>query len=524
MKILVSDSISSEGIDILKKEFQVDIKTGLTENELVNIIEDYDALIVRSSTKVTKRIIENAYKLKVIGRAGVGIDNIDVDAATFKGILVVNAPEGNTIAAAEHTMAMMLSLSRKIPQATTSLKNGSWDKKAFMGVEVKGKVLGIIGLGRIGWEVARRARAFHMNVIAYDPYISQENIHKDEVKMEDLQTLLSTSDFITLHAPLTSSTNHILGEKEFKIFKKGVRIINCARGGLVDEKALHNAIIEGRVAGAALDVFEEEPPTNNQLLKLDQVITTPHLGASTEEAQINVSIDVAKDVINALKNKTVRNAVNMMSIKPEEWNFMHPYVMLAEKLGKFYSQFRDGRVRKIEMGYNGGIAEYKTSILTASAVKGLLNVILQEPVNLVNALVVAKKRKIEIIETKRRDVEDYSNLITLKVISDKDICQVGGTVFGKNDPKIVEINKYKIDLVPEGNIIFISHRDKPGMIGSVGTILGRNDINIATMQVGRMSPRGEAIMALTVDECVNSPTLKEIADTEGIEDVKFIVF
>jgi len=524
MRILVSDPIASEGVDILKEEFQVDVKTGLTEDELVYIIEDYDALIVRSSTKVTKRIIENANRLKVIGRAGVGVDNIDVEAATFKGILVVNAPEGNTIAAAEHTMAMMLSLSRKIPQATMSLKRGHWDKKAFMGVEVKGKTLGIIGLGRIGREVGKRARAFHMNVISYDPYISQENIHKDEIKMVDLDTLLRNSDFITLHAPLTSSTNHIIGEKEFKILKKGVRIINCARGGLIDENALYNSIIEGRVAGASLDVFEKEPATNNKLLKLDQVIATPHLGASTEEAQINVSIDIANDVIRALNNKTVRNAVNMMSIKPEEWAKIHHYVLLAEKLGKFYSQFRDGRVRRIEMGYSGGITELNTSILTASALKGLLNVILQEPVNLVNALVVTKERKIEIIETKKRDVDDYSNLITLKVISDNYECLVGGTVFGKNDQRIVMINKYKIDLIPEGNIILISHRDKPGMIGSVGTILGRNDINIATMQVGRMSPRGEAIMALTVDEYVNPQIIKEIADTEGIEEVKFIVF
>ncbi|HHY14120.1 MAG TPA: phosphoglycerate dehydrogenase [Thermoanaerobacterales bacterium] len=524
MRVLICDPILNEGIEILKREFHVDTNIGLSENDLVNIIKDYDALIVRSGTNVTEKVIENAYNLKVIGRAGVGVDNIDIKAATLKGILVVNAPEGNTIAAVEHTIAMMLSMSRKIPQASASLKNGLWNKKAFMGVEVKGKTLGVIGLGRIGREVAKRAKALHMNVVAYDPYISQD-IRKDGIEMVNMETLVSTSDYITLHAPLTPNTKHILGEKEFEIVKEGVRIINCARGGLIDEKALYNAIIKGRVAGASLDVFEEEPAINNELLKLDQVIATPHLGASTEEAQVNVSIDIAKDVIRALKNQTVKNAVNMMTIKPEEWDEMHPYVMLAEKLGRFYSQFKNGRVREMEIGISGNITKYKTSILIAAALKGLLNEILQEPVNLVNALEVAKQREIKIIKTTKIDnIGDYSNLITLKIISDADECIIGGTVFGENDQRIVMIDGYKIDLLPEGNIIFISHKDKPGMIGSVGTILGKNDINIATMQVGRMSPRGGAIMALTVDEYVDPRILKEIADTEDIEEIKFLEF
>lgn len=524
MRILISDKISDKGIKILEKEFRVDVKTGLTEEELINEIKHYDALIVRSSTKVTKKIIDSAQKLKVIGRAGVGVDNIDVSAATQKGILVVNAPEGNTIAAAEHTLAMLLSLSRKIPQASASLKAGNWDRKGFMGVEVKGKILGIIGLGRIGKEVAKRAKSFQMNIIAYDPYISQENVFKEDIELVEFETLISKSDFITLHIPLTPDTKYILGEKEFKMMKKGVRIINCARGGIIDENALYNAILDGTVAGAALDVFETEPPVGNRLLELDQVVATPHLGASTEEAQINVSVDVAEDVIRALRNETVKNAVNMVTVKPEEWNFLSPYVMLSEKLGRFYSQFRNGRVHKVEMVFKGKIADTKTSILTSAALKGLLNVILQEPVNLVNAQVVAKERNIKIIETKSSDVEDYGNLLILKVYTDKGEGEVGGTVFGNNDQRIVQIDEYKIDLIPEGNIILISHTDKPGMIGKVGSILGNNDINIATMQVGRKKPRGEAVMALTVDEYVNEKILREIAEIEGIEDLKFVVF
>lgn len=524
MKILVSDSLSKEGLDILKNEAEVEVALGLDEAALCEKIKGFEALIVRSGTQVTRKIIESSDDLKVIGRAGVGVDNIDVEAATEKGVIVLNAPEGNTIAAAEHTMAMMLSLTRFIPQANISMKNGRWDKKSFMGVELRGKTLGIIGLGRIGKEVARRAKAFEMKIMAYDPYLTAENAKSLGIILSDYDSVISNADFITFHVPLTEKTYHILSTKELEMVKPGVRIINCARGGIIDEEALYQALKTGRVAGAALDVFEQEPPKENKLLELPNVIHTPHLGASTVEAQVNVAVDVAKAVLEVLKNGTVRNAVNMVPLKPDEWDYIRPYMNLCEKMGKFYTQFRNGRISRLEVVYQGEIAGYQVMPVTASAIKGLLNPILQEPVNLVNAQHVARQRGIEVIESRSSHIEDFTNLITLKIKTDKGTGSVSGTIYSKKEARIVMIDDFEIDLVPEGYVLLTCHTDRPGIIGKVGTLLGNNDINIATMQVGRKHARGEAVMALTVDDYVPEELLKKIEKIDGVSEMKLVVF
>jgi D-3-phosphoglycerate dehydrogenase len=524
MKVLVSDNLSKEGLELLNKETELEVALGLDEIELCEKIRGFDALIVRSGTQVTKKVIASSDKLRVIGRAGVGVDNIDVEAATEKGIIVLNAPEGNTIAAAELTMAMMLSLTRLIPQATSSMKNGRWDKKSFMGVELRGKTLGIIGLGRIGKEVAKRARSFDLRIMAYDPYLTAENAKALGVILGDYETVISNADYITFHVPLTEKTHHILSTKEFEMVKPGVRIINCARGGIIDEDALYDAIKTGKVAGAALDVFEEEPPKNNKLIELPNVIHTPHLGASTVEAQVNVAVDVAKSVVEVLKNGNVRNAVNMMPLKPDEWEYIRPYNDLCEKMGRFYTQFRNGRISRMEVIYQGDIAEHQIAPVTSSALKGLLNPILQEPINLVNAKHVAHRRGIEVIESKSSSVEDFTSLITLKVTTDKGIGSVSGTIYSKKEARIVMIDDFEIELVPEGYMLLTYHTDRPGFIGKVGTLLGNNDINIATMQVGRRHARGEAVMALTVDDFVPPELLKKIQQIDGVNKMKFVQF
>ncbi|MDK2985519.1 MAG: D-3-phosphoglycerate dehydrogenase / 2-oxoglutarate reductase [Clostridia bacterium] len=524
MRVIVTDALSNKGIERLRQELEVDVELELDEDELCEKIKGYDALVVRSGTQVTEKVINAADKLKVIGRAGVGVDNIDLAAATRKGILVINAPEGNTIAAAEHTVAMILSLSRNIPEANYSLKKGKWERKKFMGVEVKGKVLGIIGLGRIGYEVAKRAKGMEMKVIGFDPYITNEEAQKRGIDIVDFKTLITTSDYITIHAPLTDKTRHLLGEEEFALMKEGVRIINCARGGIVDEEALFNAMQESKVAGAAIDVFEEEPPVGNKLLELDNVIVTPHLGASTAEAQVNVAVDVAESIIQLLNNGSVKNAVNMSPISMEEWNYLRPFMNLAEKLGKFYAQFKNGRIYKVEMNYQGEITEHQTSLIMSSALKGILNTILQEPVNIINASQVARERGIKVSESYSREIEDYSNLITLRVYSDKNTGEVRGTIFSKKNARIVNIDDFNIDLIPDGYILLAYHKDQPGIIGKVSSLLGKNDVNIAAMQVGRKNIGGEALMALTVDEFVPETVLKEITEIQGIKDIKFVTF
>ncbi|MGQ9533062.1 MAG: phosphoglycerate dehydrogenase [Desulfotomaculales bacterium] len=523
MKVLVTDNVAREGIAVLAREpdIEVHVRDKLDEGELAAIIGEYDALIIRSATKVTARVIENAQRLKIIARAGVGVDNIDVDAATRKGIMVVNAPNGNTVAATEHTMAMMLALARNIPQANSRLKAGIWDRQSFIGVELRGKTLGIIGLGRIGSGVARRARAMEMRVLAYDPYIREEQAASLGVELVALETLLRQSDFITVHIPLTKESRHLLNERAFGMMKDGVRIVNCARGGIIDEKALYRALVSGKVAGAALDVFEVEPAVDNPLFQLDNVIVTPHLGASTREAQAGVAADVAAEVLAALRGEVVRNAVNIPAIDPATLARLRPYLELAEKLGRFQAQILTGRTQKVEVVYSGEIAREDVTLVTTAVLKGLLDPILQAKVNFVNAPLVAKERGIQVVQIKEdREETGWASLITVRTHTSEGEHMVGGTLFYGNEPRIVLIDGYRVDTIPSGHMLVIPHTDKPRIIGRVGTLLGQQDINIAFMQVGRKVIGGRAIMVLSVDSPVPEETLAEIAKGDGIFDVK----
>ena len=521
-KILVSDEISKEGIKKLKSEANVDFSPGLSKKDLLSKIVNYDALVVRSQTDVTEDVIEVASKLKVIGRAGSGVDNIDVDAATKKGIIVVNAPEGNTISTAEHAIAMMMAMSRNIPQADFSLKSKKWDRKKYIGTEINEKMLGVLGLGRVGSEVAKRAQGIGMKVVAYDPFISEEKIKELGIELLDLEKIIKQADYITVHTPLTEETLDLISDKEFKKMKDGVRIINCARGGIINEAALLKAIKSGKVAGAALDVFENEPPGDSELLACDEVIVTPHIGASTKEAQLNVATMVADQVLKALKGEPVKNAINMLSVKPEAYESIKPYLSLAEKMGSLCTQLITGHIGSVEIGYQGEISEKDTRVITISMLKGLLDPILGSNVNFVNAPLLSKNRGIKIVESKTETVENFISLITLRVDTDKERKSCAGTLFGKDDARIVRIEQYRVDAKPAGYMLISKYEDKPKVIGPVGLILGENNINIAGMQVGRESVGGDAIMVLNIDSPVNKSVLKKLKNVDGIKEVQLV--
>lgn len=523
MKILVLDGVSEKGVQILKEPgFDVDvINDKLTEDQLVEIIPNYHGVIVRSASKITKRIMENAPNLVIIGRAGVGVDNIDVEAATNNGIIVVNAPDGNTIAAAEQTMALMLAVARFVPQANENLKKGKWMRKEYTGVELRGKTLGVIGLGRIGTAVAKRAQGFEMDVIGYDPFITEERAQANGIKLMSLDDVIKNADFLTVHLPLTKETRNLCSSEAFDKMKKGVRIINVARGGIICEKSLYEAVKSGKVAGAALDVFEAEPTTESPLFELENVIVTPHLGASTKEAQINVALDVAHEMVSVLKGEMAKNAVNLPAIPAEVLIAVKPYLNLAEKLGKFVAQMTN-EVDAVEITYSGDVAQLNVAPITTTLLKGLLSSLLDEAVNFVNASILAKNRGIKIVESKVEKAEDYANLITVKVIGGKCEKAVSGTIFADNDPRIVMIDGYRVDAVPEGNLIVAPHIDKPRTIGPVATLIGEHDINIATMQVGRKVLGGKAVMLMGLDAPVTDEILKKISGIDGILDVKFV--
>jgi len=526
MKILVSDPLSDEGLAILKKvrEFQVDVKTELKPEALKEIIKDYDALIVRSATKVTKDIINAATKLKVIGRAGVGLDNVDLEAATQKGIIVMNTPGGNTISTAEHTMSMILALSRKIPQANTSTNlQGEWKRSKFMGVELYNKTLGIIGFGRIGREVAKRALSFGIRVVTYDPFLSKEIAEGLGVEVVELKDIFQRSDYITVHTPLTSETKHMISTGEFALMKNGVRIINCARGGIIDEQALADAIKEGKVAGAALDVFEKEPlPADSPLRNPDLVVLTPHLGASTEEAQVNVAIEVVEIVRDALLGKGIRNAANYPCLEAEVCKVLEPYINLSEKMGLFASQLAEGRFQELNITYSGEINQYDLSPLTFALVKGILSPILKETVNFINSLTLAKERGINIKEAKSSKAGEFVNLVQLELKTDKDSRKFAGTLSANKKPRIVKIDDFYVEVSPEGEMIVIQNWDRPGIIGNLGTLLGKHNINIASMTFGREKAGGKAITVLNVDSPISSELLDKIKKTENILAVKVI--
>ena len=522
-RVLVSDPLAEEGLEILRAACDVDVKTDLKEEGLCKILGEYDALLVRSGTEVTAKVIDAGTKLRFIGRAGVGVDNVDVDAATRRGIIVANAPEGNTLAATEHTMAMMQALARNIPQANASLKKKEWKRSKFMGVELNEKTLGIVGFGRIGREVAKRANAMDMKCVAYDPFITKERAAQLGVEMMSMEDLFKVADVITVHTPLIKETRHIVNAKSIATMKDGVRIINCARGGIIDEKALCDAIKSGKVAGAALDVFENEPPFESPLLALDQVIVTPHLGASTVEAQLNVAVSVARQCIEVLRGGPAKYVVNAPMIPPEQAEMLEPFAALSEKMGRFAGQVAGGRLSSVELIYGGELAAFSNSLkfVTRLALKGLLDPILQQPINIVNAEFIAKERGITVSETVTQESSGFKNLITLKIRTDKGEETVSGSVFFKGRSRIVAIGGYTMDMIPEGHVIVSRHLDKPGVIGRVSTLLGKNNINIAGMQVGRITPGEPAIMVLNVDDDVPETVMEEIRAMPGIFTATF---
>jgi D-3-phosphoglycerate dehydrogenase len=522
MKVLVADPIDKAGVEALQSEVEVDIKTGLKPEELKAVIGQYEALIVRSETKATAEIIEAGTRLHVIARAGVGLDNIDVDAATRHGIVVVNAPMGNTISAAEHTLALMLSLARHVPQASTVLKSGVWQRSAFMGTELKNKVLGVIGLGNVGSEVARRAEAFEMRIMVYDPFVSPDYVQNLGAESASLEQILRESDFITLHLPLTSSTKNLIGQKELAKVKPSVRIVNCARGGLIDEEALFKAIEDGKVAGAAFDVFQKEPVTDSILFKSDKIIVTPHLGASTAEAQAGVARDIAEQVLCVLKGQPARYSVNTPQIPAELLHVLAPFMQVSGTLGSLARQLLEGQVTGIQITYGGEITNYDTAALKASIIGGLLEGMSEERVNLVNATIIAAQRGFKIVEQREATCENYTNLITVEVKTTHETTVVAGTVL-RGETHIVRINEFWLDIIPTGGyFLFSDHRDRPGLIGAVGNITGKADINISSMLLARLQPRGQALMILALDESLSEEQIQEILSLPDVNTAKMV--
>jgi len=524
LKVLVSDNLSKQGVKLLEEtpDIDVDVNTGLTPDELRGIIGQYHGLIIRSATKVTADIIEAANNLRVIGRAGIGLDNVDVAAASRKGIVVMNAPEGNTITTAEHTIALMLALSRKIPQATQSMKEGKWEKKKFMGRELYGKTLGIIGAGNIGRIVADRAKGLKMKVIVYDPYIRPEILEKMDLEPVSFDELLERSDYITIHTPKTSETINMINKDTIQRMKKGAMLINCARGGIVNEDDLYDALASGHLAGAALDVFSKEPPEQHKLFTLDNFISTPHLGASTEEAQDKVAVDIVKQVIDYLLHGTVKNAVNVPSISPELINVIRPYVTLMERIGLFHAQLAESALLEVEIRYLGTVADYDVSPLTTAFLKGLLTPFMKEDVNFVNAPFVAKDRGIKVTEGKSSTSEDFANLIMVKVKSLQSENVISGTIFGKGLPRILRINDFYLEAAPEGHMLFIHNQDIPGVIGQIGVTLGKYNININRMSVGQEKEGKKNIILLATDISVPDNVIEELRKINGVFMVKKI--
>ena len=513
MKILVTDSLAPEGLEVFTNAegFEVDVKLGLKPDDLKKICESYDGWVIRSGTKITAELIEAAKNLQVIGRAGVGYENIDADAATKKGIVVMNTPGGNNVTTGEHTVALMMALARHIPQAVASLKSGKWDRNKFVGVEMCNKTIGVIGLGNVGRIVAERAAGLRMKVIGFDPFIAAENIARMGVEPGTLDDIFTRSDFITVHVPLTPDTQGLINKAAFAKMKNGVRIINCARGGIVDEHDLADAIKAGKVAGAALDVYVDEPPSaDHPLLKLDQVITTPHLGASTDEAQLNVAIAVAEQMVDFLARGVVRYAVNMPSVSPELLAVLRPYLTLGEKLGSLHTQMGGALPKEVQVEYRGDVTQYNVAPLTVAVLKGLLSPVMESAVNYVNAPMIAKERGIKIIESKGEEAGDFTSSLTVKAKNDNESLGVEGAIFGAKHPRIVRVNSFYLEAVPEGYILILQNKDVPGVVGAVGTILGNNGVNIAGMELGRSEKGGNAISFTHVDEAVAKKALDEL--------------
>jgi D-3-phosphoglycerate dehydrogenase len=538
MKILITDSINQEGVDILNAEegIEVVVDRSLKGEKLAEHIGSYHALITRSGTDVTAGILERAQNLKVIGRAGVGVDNVDIEAASRKGVIVLNAPTGNTLAATEHTLAMMLGAVRRLPFAHNSLEHGEWDRKKFMGIQLYKKTLGIVGLGRIGSEVARRALSFDMNLIAYDPYIKREKAEKAGVELvENLDELFERSDIITFHVPLTEETTSMIGEREFGMMKDKVVLINCARGGIVDEHTLARSLESGKVSMAAVDVFSKEPlPKDSPLHGVPNLIITPHLGANTEEAQKNVSVIIAQQVINVLKGRSYENAVNLPYVRGRLSPELQAYFDLSERMGRFLSQFTTGRIEEVHVTLVGSLfaedvsekvfdSPFRYQPYTFAVLKGLMETRQQEAATFISAPYFAKERGISITEAKADRVKNYSDLISVRVISDKGESTVEGTVFADLRGRVTAVDQFRVDLIAEGTFLFFTNRDKPGVIGKVGTILGESRINVAGFYLGRESYQGSAMGFVALDSRVPEGVLQEIVNLEEIIEAREIV-
>ncbi len=524
MKVLVSDPLSEVGINIFQETpgIDVDVNVGLTPEELKGIIGQYDGLAIRSATRVTAEILEAAEKLKVIGRAGIGLDNVDIRSASKRGIVVMNTPEGNVITTAEHTLAMMMALSRNIPQATASLKEGKWEKKKLKGRELFNKTLGLIGVGHIGRIVADRARGMKMKVIVYDPYIKPEAIEKLDLEPVSFEELLQRADYITIHTPKTDETASMINKKTIGKMKKGAMLINCARGGIVNEDDLYEALESGHLAGAALDVFLTEPPGKNRLMSLDNFVCTPHLGASTEEAQDNVAKDVAEQMVAYLLHGTVKNAVNVPSISGELMSTLRPFVVLAERMGSFQAQLADSAILEARIECSGAVAEYDLAPISTGMLKGLLTPILKDDVNFVNARYIAADRGIKVVESKSKTSENFASLVkvTVKTLEGDNI--ISGTIFGKTMPRILRINNFYLEAIPEGHILLIYNEDIPGVIGRIGITIGNRGINISRMQVGEEKEKKQNVILLTTSEVLSDDVLEELRALDKVDSARRI--
>jgi len=522
MKILITDSLPEQGLAVLRQdaEMQVDVRTKTPYDELLSIIPDYHALIIRSATTVTADVLACARNLKVIGRAGVGLDNIDVDEATRRGIIVTNAPEGNTTSTCELTMGMIMAVCRRVAEAATSMKRGEWKRSAFTGTELSGKTLGIVGLGRIGAEVARRAAAFGMKLIGYDPFCTLERAAKLNVTLMELDELLAAADIITLHVPLTDETRNLIDAREFGLMKDGVKLINCARGGIVNENALYDALTSGKVSGCGLDVFEQEPPGDNPLLKLDNVVAIPHLGAATVEAKENVAIEIARNVLDALHGRPMKHAANLPKSDTEAAEGIKPYVDLAEKLGKLLVQAIDTIGDSVSITTHGEINNYDLTPVTRAFLCGLFKPVLVEQVNMVNASAIAQERGLDVVEAKSSVAKDYTSLITVETIMGGRRSSFSGTMFALSEPRVVRIDDMDVDVIPEGPMLICRNDDKPGAISHIANVLAKRGVNIARMTVGRDTPGGRAIIVLNIDEPVTEDAVREILALPIIKDVR----
>lgn len=516
VRVLIADGLAESGIEALKQlpQIQLEVHAALERSALKEKIKNIDILVVRSRTKVDKDLLEDVSNLKIVLRAGIGLDNVDVPVATEKGVIVMNAPTGNIVTTAEHALALLFSITRNVPQADASLRTGKWEKKLFQGNELRGKTLGLLGLGNIGKVVASRAQGLEMKVCAHDPYVSAESAAKLGIELKSFEDLLAVSDYLSIHVPLIPSTKHLLNEKAFGRMKKGAYLINCARGGIVDEAAMVKALDQGILAGAALDVFEQEPlPADSPLLKRTDLVLTPHLGASTDEAQVQVGLEAAEQIGLFVKEGVLKNAVNVPSISLDQLSVLKPHLLLAERLGGFLAQLASPqKAEKLKVHYAGSVTQYNREVMTLSVLKGFLSPLLSTPVNFVNARNLLKERGIRVEESFESDCPDYNSLIELSLEGDHKV-SVAGTLFGKEEPRIVRIDHFNIDAIPQGHLLFTRNVDQPGVIGSLGTVLGGQGVNIARMHLGRDSKKKEAIALINID---SEPSQKAIASLQAI--------